>query len=82
MQASAHESLADLLMRFLAEVGSSSHSYAELAGRTASNINDVVRMMRVCCAEFRASLPFSAFLKQHGAAYYLHGFGVCAAVCM
>ena len=30
-------------MRFLAEVGTSSHSYAELAGRTASNINDVVR---------------------------------------
>lgn len=44
-QASAHESLADLLMRFLAEVGTSSHSYAELAGRTASNINDVVRIL-------------------------------------
>ena len=40
----AHEVLADLLMRYTAELSSTSHSYAELAGRTATNISDVVRL--------------------------------------
>lgn len=35
--------LADLLMRYTSELSSTSHSYAELAGRTATNICDVVR---------------------------------------
>ena len=34
--------LADLLMRYMAELSTTSHSYAELAGRTATNICDVV----------------------------------------
>ncbi|KAK9919071.1 hypothetical protein WJX75_009128 [Coccomyxa subellipsoidea] len=42
LQASAHESLADLLMRFMAELGSASHSYAELACRTSTNLSDVL----------------------------------------
>ena len=41
--------LADLLMRYMAELSSSSHSYAELAGRTATNISDVV-----CCSTLTA----------------------------
>lgn len=44
LQASAHESLADLLMRFMAELGSASHSYAELACRTSTNLSDVVSL--------------------------------------
>ena len=43
LQVGAHEVLADLLMRYMAELSSTSHSYAELAGRTATNISDVVR---------------------------------------
>lgn len=31
-------------MRYMAELSSTSHSYAELAGRTATNISDVVRL--------------------------------------
>lgn len=42
MQVGAHEVLADLLMRYMAELSSTSHSYAELAGRTATNVSDVV----------------------------------------
>ena len=41
--------LADLLMRYMAELSSSSHSYAELAGRTGTNISDVV-----CCSTLAA----------------------------
>ncbi len=44
LQASAHESLADLLMRFVAELGTASHSYAELACRTSTNLSDVVSL--------------------------------------
>lgn len=43
LQVGAHEVLADLLMRYMAELSSTSHSYAELAGRTATNISDVAR---------------------------------------
>jgi hypothetical protein len=35
-------------MRFVAELGTTSHSYAELAGRTASNISDVVGFVVSC----------------------------------
>ncbi|CAL8471540.1 g11082 [Coccomyxa elongata] len=42
MQTSAHEALADLLMRFVAELGTTSHSYAELACRTSTNLSDVL----------------------------------------
>ena len=41
-QTSAHEALADLLMRFVTELGTTSHSYAELACRTSANLSDVV----------------------------------------
>lgn len=46
LQVGAHEVLADLLMRYMAELSSTSHSYAELAGRTATNICDVVGFRR------------------------------------
>ena len=39
---SAVDVLADLMLRYIAQLGSASHSYAELAGRTDSNINDLV----------------------------------------
>lgn len=41
-QDSAVEILGDLLLRYLATVCTSSHSYAELAGRTQSNLSDVL----------------------------------------
>jgi len=41
-QDSAIEILGDLLLRYLGTVCSSSHSYAELAGRTQSNLSDVL----------------------------------------
>jgi histone H3/H4 len=41
-QESAIEVLADLLLRYLTTVCSSSHSYAELAGRSQSNLADVL----------------------------------------
>lgn len=39
---SSVDTLADLLLRYINEVGSASHGYAELAGRTESNPLDVV----------------------------------------
>jgi transcription initiation factor TFIID subunit 8 len=44
-QDSAIEILGDLLMRYLATVCSGSHSYAELAGRSQSNLSDVLLAM-------------------------------------
>lgn len=43
VQESAVDILADLMLRYIAQLGSASHSYAELAGRTDCNINDLVR---------------------------------------
>lgn len=42
VQESAVDVLADLMLRYIAQLGSASHSYAELAGRTDCNINDLV----------------------------------------
>lgn len=42
-QQSSLDTLADLLLRYINEVGSASHGYAELAGRTESTPLDVVR---------------------------------------
>ena len=39
---SSLDTLADLLLRYINEIGSASHSYAGLAGRTESNPLDVV----------------------------------------
>ena len=39
---SAVDVLADLMLRYIAQLGSASHSYAELAGRSDCNINDLV----------------------------------------
>ena len=44
IQASANEALAELLLRYIGEVGAASHSYAELAGRSATNVFDLVRL--------------------------------------
>jgi transcription initiation factor TFIID subunit 8 len=43
VEESAVDMLAELMVRYLSEVGASSHSYAELAGRTDTNAGDVVR---------------------------------------
>jgi transcription initiation factor TFIID subunit 8 len=42
-QRSSLEVLSDLLLRYIQELGSSSHAYAELAGRAESNALDVVK---------------------------------------
>ena len=42
VQESAVDLLADLSLRYISQLGSASHSYAELAGRTDCNINDLV----------------------------------------
>ena len=42
-QQSCVEILADLLLRYVQEVGAGSHAYAELAGRSETNPVDVVR---------------------------------------
>lgn len=39
---SAVDVLADLMLRYIAQLGSASHSYAELAGRTDCNVNDLL----------------------------------------
>ncbi|KAK9823474.1 hypothetical protein WJX72_002983 [[Myrmecia] bisecta] len=42
VQRSATEALAELLLQHIAEVGASSHAYAEMAGRTHCNVNDLL----------------------------------------
>ena len=42
VQESAVEVLADLMLRYVAQLASASHAYAEVAGRTDCNVNDVV----------------------------------------
>eukprot|EP00897_Mesotaenium_endlicherianum_P007316 jgi/Mesen1/6612/ME000034S06061 len=42
IQRSAAETLADIMLRYIGEIGEASHSHAELAGRTESNLNDVL----------------------------------------
>lgn len=41
-QESALEALSELLIKSISEIGATSHSYAELAGRTQSNVFDMV----------------------------------------
>lgn len=43
IQASANDTLAELMLRYVLELGSAAHSYAELAGRTGFNAADLVR---------------------------------------
>eukprot|EP00898_Chlorokybus_atmophyticus_P004069 jgi/Chlat1/4663/Chrsp3S05613 len=42
IQRSASETLADILLKYLSEVGHSAHAYAEHAGRTESNLFDIL----------------------------------------
>ena len=42
LQASANDTLAELMLRYVLELGSAAHSYAELAGRTGFNAADLV----------------------------------------
>ena len=42
-QASANDTLAELMLRYVVELGSAAHSYAELAGRSGFNVVDLVR---------------------------------------
>ena len=42
VQQSAGDALAELLLQYVSEIGSATHAYAELAGRTDCNVNDVV----------------------------------------
>lgn len=50
VQESAVEVLADLMLRYVAQLASASHSYAEVAGRTDCNVNDLVRHTAVHAA--------------------------------
>lgn len=43
IQASANDTLAELMLRYIVELGSAAHSYAELAGRSGFNVVDLVR---------------------------------------
>eukprot|EP00193_Tetraselmis_chui_P006863 CAMPEP_0177759570 /NCGR_PEP_ID=MMETSP0491_2-20121128/4803_1 /TAXON_ID=63592 /ORGANISM="Tetraselmis chuii, Strain PLY429" /LENGTH=188 /DNA_ID=CAMNT_0019275409 /DNA_START=1316 /DNA_END=1882 /DNA_ORIENTATION=- len=45
VQESAVDMLAELMVRYLSELGAASHSYAELAGRTDTNAGDVLFAM-------------------------------------
>lgn len=42
IQQSASDTLSELLLQYISEIGSATHSYAELAGRTDCNVNDLV----------------------------------------
>lgn len=53
VQESAVDILADLMLRYIAQLGSASHSYAELAGRTDCNINDLVSVAWAACGPAR-----------------------------
>jgi len=44
---SATDVLADLMLRYIAQLGSASHFYAELAGRTDCNVNDLVSVTKI-----------------------------------
>ena len=46
VQQSAGDALAELLLQYVSEIGSATHAYAELAGRTDCNVNDVVSSKR------------------------------------
>jgi histone H3/H4 len=46
VQSSSLDILSDLLLRYIAEVGTASHAYAELANRTDANPLDVVSCAR------------------------------------
>ena len=56
-QQSSLDTLADLLLRYIAEVGSASQGYAELAGRTESNPLDVVGARGAVVGAGSARLP-------------------------
>ena len=43
VQTSALEVLADLLLCYISQLGSASSGYAQQAGRTDTNVNDLVR---------------------------------------
>ena len=43
VQQSAGDTLSELLIKYISEIGSATHSYAELAGRSECNVNDLVR---------------------------------------
>jgi transcription initiation factor TFIID subunit 8 len=42
IQNSAADTLSDLMLRYISELGAAAHKYAELAGRFESNLNDVL----------------------------------------
>jgi hypothetical protein len=43
IQESANEALAEIMLKFMAEIGACAHAHCEVAGRTTPNILDVVR---------------------------------------
>lgn len=53
VQQSASDALAELLLQYISELGSLTHGFAEMAGRTDCNINDLVRLIlkyhQLCC---------------------------------
>jgi len=46
VQESALDMVSELMLRFVSEIGAASHSYAELAGRTDTNVFDVLHALQ------------------------------------
>lgn len=49
MQSSSLDILSDLLLRYIAEIGRSAHTYADSASRACPNADDVVRLWAPTC---------------------------------
>jgi histone H3/H4 len=58
IQASANDTLAELMLRYIVELGSAAHAYAEVAGRTGINASDLARP--VCTPAGRAAVTYAA----------------------
>ena len=85
VQQSCVEILADLLLRYVQEVGAASHHYAELAGRTDTNAIDVVRWRvgqddEVASAVMELWLPpLAAAARRRQASVLFFRISLCAA---
>ena len=65
VQQSASDTLSELLIRYISEIGGATHSYAELAGRTECNINDLVSLPPSCLISSRHEFYLHAALVSH-----------------
>lgn len=63
VQQSANETLADLLLQYIAEIGSATHSYAELAGRVDCNVNDLLLALQDVGASVDDIMEYSEHME-------------------